>query len=67
MNHEIDPTKEVWVKFFEMMKTLPENTNVTVDGRTWSVPRLYIAVHGLKGSEVSKLGFREVTEERNVN
>lgn len=37
--------------------------NVIVDGRTWRVPRHYIALHGIKGKDVSKLGFQEVTSE----
>jgi hypothetical protein len=37
------------------------NINVTLGGRTWSVPRHYIALHGLKGADVAGLGFPEVT------
>lgn len=37
-----------------------EFVNVTVDHRTWRVPRHYIALHGLKGWEVASLGFEEV-------
>lgn len=36
--------------------------NVTVGGRTWRVPRHYIALHGLLGAEVATLGFEEITE-----
>jgi hypothetical protein len=31
---------------------------VTVEGRTWHVPRLWIAVHGLKGRELAELAVR---------
>jgi hypothetical protein len=37
-----------------------EFQRVTVNGRTWLVSRHYIALHGLKGSEVASLGFQEV-------
>jgi len=34
---------------------------VTVEGRSWMVPRHYIALHGLKAVELPTLGFPEVT------
>lgn len=33
---------------------------VTVEGRSFKVSRHYIALHGLKGSDVANLGFEEV-------
>lgn len=36
---------------------------VTVGGRTWTVPRHYIALHGLRGDEVASLGFEEQRED----
>jgi len=33
---------------------------VTVGGRSWLVPRHYIALHGIKGGEVHSLGFEEI-------
>lgn len=33
---------------------------VTVGGRTWLVQRHYIALHGIKSRDLSKLGFPEV-------
>ena len=32
----------------------------TSDGRSWRVPRHYIALHGLKDVEVETLGFEEI-------
>jgi hypothetical protein len=32
-------------------------------GRTWKVDRHYIALHGLKGSDLPTLGFPEITSE----
>lgn len=43
-----------------MVMELGETMVVTVNGRHWKVPRHYVALHGLKGSEVDKLGFTEV-------
>lgn len=39
----------------ELGPTIP----VTVDGRTWRVPRHWIALHGLRASELPNLGFEE--------
>lgn len=33
---------------------------VTVEDRTWLVPRHYIALHGLKAQEIENKGFEEV-------
>lgn len=37
-----------------------EFITVTVNGRSWKVPRHYIALHGLKGYELPALGFEEI-------
>jgi hypothetical protein len=42
-----------------MVDELGEMIRVTVDGRTWLVPRHYIALHGLRASEIATLGFQE--------
>lgn len=47
----------------EMIRLHGPTILVTIEGRTWKVPRHYIALHGLKGSEVPGLGFAEATEE----
>ena len=39
-----------------------ERIAVTREGRTWLVPRHYIALHGLQSEELPYLGFEEVTE-----
>jgi hypothetical protein len=33
---------------------------VTANGRTWLVSRHYIALHGIKASELPSLGFQEI-------
>lgn len=42
------------------IEALGAYTLVTVNDRTWRVPRHYIALHGLKAYEVASLGFEEV-------
>jgi hypothetical protein len=37
---------------------LPPAVPVTVGRRTWQVPRIYIAVHGLKAGELPELAER---------
>lgn len=49
----------------DLVEQLGPYINVTVDGRTWRVPRHYIALHGIKGKDVSKLGFQEVLNDSN--
>lgn len=39
-----------------------EFVKVTVSGRSWMVQRHYVALHGLKASELPMLGFEEVTK-----
>jgi hypothetical protein len=57
--HYTDKTIEATVRF--MVTALgPEVTVVGPDGRKWLVPRHYIALHGLKSTELPDLGFEEV-------
>jgi hypothetical protein len=46
----------------EMIQRLGSTMPVTVGGRTWMVPRHYIALHGLKAVEMPFLGFEEVND-----
>ena len=49
----------------DLIDILGSTVDVTVNGRTWAVPRHYIALHGINGSELARtaqqLGFIEVT------
>lgn len=45
-----------------LIAALGPTIRVTVGGRTWAVPRHYIALHGLKAVELPFLGFEEVRE-----
>ena len=57
--HYTDRATELMVK--ELVRQLGEYIKITVDGRTWLVQRQYIALHGIKGSELPGLGFQEIT------
>lgn len=45
----------------DLMTRLGPEILVTVAGRTWRVPRHYIALHGLRAWELPRLGLPEVT------
>lgn len=45
-----------------LIAELGDRIRVSVGGRTWLVPRHYIALHGLKARELPTLGFEEVSE-----
>ena len=48
-----------WVE--DIIASLGAEVKVTVAGRSWMVPRHYIALHGIKAVELPDLGFREVS------
>lgn len=56
--HYLDQRLQVMVD--KLVDSLGEYTNVTVRGRTWKVPRHYIALHGIKTREIHEMGFEEV-------
>jgi hypothetical protein len=59
--HYTDPQIEAAME--EMVERLGSEVMVTLsDGRSWWVPRHYIALHALKGSELPTLGFRPVED-----
>ena len=47
------------------IKTLGPTVEVSMQGRRWKVPRIWIAAHGLKGGEIEalagKYGWPEVS------
>lgn len=47
----------------EMTALKGEFIRVTINRRIFLVQRHYIALHGLKGSEVHRMGFQEITGE----
>jgi hypothetical protein len=62
--HYLDRSKRVIVE--EMIGRLGKETPVSVEGRTWMVPRHFIALHGLIAEELPELakkyGFKETTQ-----
>jgi len=60
--HYSDPKNEQMVQRF--VNELGENERVSVGGRTWMVPRHYIALHGIAARELPTLGFEEVTDSK---
>jgi hypothetical protein len=57
--HYDDTSREAQVQ--TLSDQLGDDIRVTVAGRSWMVQRHYIALHGLKAAEISRLGFPEVT------
>lgn len=56
LHYSSDATK----KFVnEMIKHLGEFVDITTPDGTYEVPRHFIALHGIKGNEVSSLGFKK--------
>lgn len=56
--HYSDPKIQEMIE--TMVRGLGPRVRVTFGGRTWLVPRHYIALHGLKSIELPFLGFEEV-------
>ncbi len=54
--------KQLEADLMALTRDLGEFVPVTVGKRTWRVQRHYIALHGIKGKDVSALGFEEITE-----
>jgi len=44
----------------ELVDQLGEFVLVTVAGRTFLVQRHFVALHGIEGKDLSKLGFKEI-------
>jgi hypothetical protein len=60
--HEVDIGKPVWRYFDRMVTESGENINVALihTGKVYSVPRIFIAAHGLAAEDLPHLGFEEV-------
>lgn len=56
--HYTDP--ELRKDMDETVELLGEFIPVHVSGRTWSVSRHYIALHGVKATDLPTLGFKEI-------
>ncbi len=56
--HYSDPGLQALVE--DLIDLVGPDMNITVTGRTFRVPRHYIALHGVNAQELPKLGFPEV-------
>lgn len=54
--------KETFEKVQSLVDQLGSFLDVTVGAHTYRVQRHYIALHGIKGKDVSTLGFKEVSD-----
>lgn len=55
--HYTDPVLERHMR--DRVRLLGECVTVTIDDRTWAVPRHYVALHGLNLTDLPTLGFAE--------
>ena len=63
--HTLDTHFPVWAYVAQTIDTLGEYIDTVVIGENgevvkYRVPRIYIAIHGIKGSEMHKYGFKRV-------
>ena len=54
--------KELETQVRHIVERFGEYITVEADGHKYQVQRHYIALHSIKGKDISKLGFREVME-----
>jgi hypothetical protein len=54
-------------RVLKLIDELGEFSQVTARGRTWLVPRHYLALHGLNLSKIEGLGFTELPARRGCN
>jgi hypothetical protein len=62
--HYTDPTIEGQVT--KLVEDLGETVSIRLGARRWAVPRHYIALHGILGSELPKLALKYGWLEENV-
>lgn len=55
--------KELEAQVRHIVERFGEYITVEHDGKKYQVQRHYIALHSIKGKDISTLGFREVTNE----
>jgi hypothetical protein len=51
----------------EIINRFGENITISRDDKKYLVPRTYIALHGIRDKDISKLGFKEVTDNARNN
>lgn len=58
--HYRNPESEL--AMVKLVNKLGKYINVKVGKRTWKVPRHFISLHGIKATDLPKLGFEEIKE-----
>lgn len=58
--HYPSPEMEAWVNKL-IREHGPNEPVLGADGRVWSVPRHYLALHGVTAEELPHLGFEELS------
>lgn len=65
-SHAVDLVVPEWRYMAQMIEKLGENIHIQIMDnqnkrfRTWDVPRIYIAKHGIKANLLPKMGFEEI-------
>jgi hypothetical protein len=54
--------KELEAQVRHIVERFGEYIPIQVEDHTYLVQRHFIALHGIKGKDISKLGFREATD-----
>jgi hypothetical protein len=60
--------KALEAQLIQLSADLGEYMNLTIiGGKTYRVQRHYVALHGIKGKDISTLGFEEVKQDASNN
>jgi hypothetical protein len=51
----------------EVINRFGENITIRHGVKKYLVPRTYIALHGIRDKDISKLGFKEITDDARNN
>ena len=63
LSHTIDTTIPIFKELYNIIKLNGEIIPVTIiDKGSYLVPRIYIAMHGLKVQQIDRLGFVKIRE-----
>lgn len=60
--HIVDISVKEWAIVADQIKELGDKMKITITGtqKSYLVPRIYIAVHGIRAIDLPKLGFKEI-------
>jgi len=68
-NHEIDLEIPRWKAFDDMVTKTGDIALIQHAGtkKTYRVPKIFIAIHGLRGKDLPNLGFEEKEKSANID